>query len=779
MDDRLHLLGIRHHGPGSAALLREALDKLDPAAVLIEGSPEADSLIPYAGLPGMKPPVALLSYVVDQPRLAVFSPFAEFSPEWQAIRWALAKGRPVRFIDWPVSVSLGLWSQAIAETNAKQATETEDVPEAASTGSDPEQPSSEQTTPKYDASDPLDLLAEAAGYPDGETFWNALIEQQAGRQQDPLAVFAAIESALTAARAWQEASQFLSPQRTQREIWREAHMRLNLRQALKEHEGSIAAVVGAWHLGGLRAETSLAADKALIKNLPKAKTATLWVPWTNSRLTMASGYGAGVLSPGWYQHLWSLYRQPEGFGIEDFVARWQSKTAAILRQAGYAASTASALEAARLTLSLAALRDLATPGLPEMREAALAVLCQGNDAPLAVIEEKLYVGNELGSLDPAIPQTPLASDLETWQRKTHLKPKSEAEEISLDLRSETGLLKSTLLHRLALLGLNWGRLIDAEAGRGTFREIWRLEWQPEFAVTLSESLVYGVTIEQAAAGKAREQAQKTSAICGLAELVRATLIADLPETANYAIACLQHRALDSSDMSSLMQAVPPLVQLLRYGTARKLPEAELEALIHALVVEINAGMRLAAYQLDEAAAAERAKAMIEYHQALMLHGTAELCDEWFRQVALLVHDELAAPALAGTGLRCLHDNGRWDPETVGQAFSWHLNGQAPAHAGAFLEAFIGNNAEVLIHDRFLLRMIDAWLQNLGEEDFLQAIPLLRRSFSSFDAMARRRLFQALSEGTAAFSSDAVAADQDNPAFAAALPLLYRILGVKQ
>jgi len=763
MDDRLHLLGIRHHGPGSAALLCEALDKLDPEAVLIEGSPEADSLIPYASLPGMKPPVALLSYVVDNPQLAVFFPFAEFSPEWQAIRWALSKGRPVRFIDWPVSVSLGQLAQTRAETDSELADKPLDTPEVDSNA--PEQTSSEQINLEYEPKDPLDLLAEAAGYIDGEAFWNTLIEQQAGLHKDPLAVFAAVESALTAARAWQEAKQFLSPQRLKRELWREAHMRLNLRQALKEYEGTIVAVVGAWHLGGLRAETSIAADKALIKDLPRSKTATLWVPWTHSRLTMTSGYGAGIVSPGWYQHLWSLYRQPKGFGIEDFVARWQSKTAVTLRQAGYAASSASALEAARLTLTLAALRDLATPGLPEMREAALAVLCQGNETPLTVIEEKLYVGDDLGSLDPDIPQNPLFKDLEAWQRKTHLKPQSEAEEISMDLRSETGLLKSTLLHRLVFLG--------------SFREIWRLEWQPEFAVILAESLVYGVTIEQAAAGKAREQAQRTRSIRELSDLVRATLIADMPETASYAITCLQHRALDSNDMTNLMLAVPPLVQIIRYGTARKLPEAELEMLIRSLAVEINTGIRLAAYQLDEKAAIERARAMIEYQQALRLYDSTELSQEWFRQVSFLVHDDLVAPALAGTGLRSLHDNGIWDSQTVGQTFSWHLKGQPPAHAGIFLEAFIGNNAEVLIHDRFLLHMIDAWLQELDEEDFMQAIPLLRRSFSSFDAPARRRLFQALSEDLDAFPADSFAADQDNPAFTSALPLLYRILGVKQ
>ncbi len=47
----------------------------------------------------MRPPVALLVYAPDEPRVATFYPFAEFSPEWVALRWALEHGIPARFID--------------------------------------------------------------------------------------------------------------------------------------------------------------------------------------------------------------------------------------------------------------------------------------------------------------------------------------------------------------------------------------------------------------------------------------------------------------------------------------------------------------------------------------------------------------------------------------------------------------------------------------------------------------------------------------------------------
>ena len=64
------ILGIRHHGPGSARSVEQALAELKPDAVLVEGPPEAEPLLPLAAHPDMHPPVALLGYASDEPRRA-------------------------------------------------------------------------------------------------------------------------------------------------------------------------------------------------------------------------------------------------------------------------------------------------------------------------------------------------------------------------------------------------------------------------------------------------------------------------------------------------------------------------------------------------------------------------------------------------------------------------------------------------------------------------------------------------------------------------------------
>ena len=99
------LLGIRHHGPGSARMVKRALEQTEPALILIEGPPEADALLEHVH--ALTPPVAILLHDEAEPENAAFWPFAEFSPEWQALRYADENGATARFFDLPAAASIG------------------------------------------------------------------------------------------------------------------------------------------------------------------------------------------------------------------------------------------------------------------------------------------------------------------------------------------------------------------------------------------------------------------------------------------------------------------------------------------------------------------------------------------------------------------------------------------------------------------------------------------------------------------------------------------------
>jgi len=437
----VHIFGIRHHGPGSARSLCQALTQLQPDIVLVEGPPDAESVLPLLVHAEMRPPVALLVYTPDNPQQAVYYPFAVFSPEWQAIHYGLTHQIPVRFMDLPQTHRF-----AIAATDSK-----EDEAEAIATPGPSESGPTEAISAYHD---PLRLLAEAAGYSDGERWWEHLVEQR----QDSTELFAAVLAAMTVLRAevGQAAARF-----DPLEGLREAYMRKTMREAEKQGFQKIAVVCGAWHAPALATRPPAKEDAALLKGLAKQKVEATWVPWTYGRLTMSSGYGAGVESPGWYQHLWEQGKRSERAGGGDATThcsiRWMTQVARLLRKQDLDASSASVIEAVRLAETLAALRDRPLPGLSELNEATQTVLCFGDALPMQLIHQQLIVGERLGRVPPETPMIPLQQDLQRQQKRLRLKPEATETLLNLDLRKPLDLERSHLLHRLMLLYVPWGR----------------------------------------------------------------------------------------------------------------------------------------------------------------------------------------------------------------------------------------------------------------------------------------------------------------------------------
>ncbi|NLS28490.1 hypothetical protein S2M10_35000 [Sphingomonas sp. S2M10] len=703
MAAEVSLFGIRHHGPGSARRLVEALDALQPGTVLIEGPADASHLLPMLADPAMATPVALLTYAEDDPANASFLPFAEYSPEYQAARWAVAHGAALRFIDLPAADRLGERGGGIEEDAA---TTAEDDPIGR---------------------DPIGMLATAAGYADGESWWTDVIEENPASTP----VFAAVADAMTALRS--EVGP-LSP----REAAREAHMRIEIARAAKQSDGPVAVVCGAWHVPALAAKTSLSADREVLKARPRTKMKATWAPWTAPRLARSSGYGAGVVAPGWCAHLWDTRH----VGDRDTI--WLARIARVMRERGHFVSTASVIEAQRLGHALAAMRDRPHPGFEELREAAIACLCNGERAIWDDIAAELLIGSTVGVIPAGTPLAPLLEDLQRQQKATRLKPEALERPLTLDLRSDSGLARSTLLHRLSALDVPWGRLADAGRSRGTFRENWMLAWEPEFAVRLVENLVHGATIADAAGARLGEAMRAETDLGALAALVRSAMIADLPHATEAGIALLERRAALTSDCQALLAALPPMADVLRYGEARSGTVEHLAGLMPRIVVQAALALPYAARNLDADAAGTMRGAILAAEGAIQLAQLApDIVATWHDALRKLSDDDQATRLVAGAAARLLYEA---EPLTADEAAALLARMLSPgtpvAEAAGFFEGFLEGAGQRLIHDTALREAVDAWFTGLEEESFVANLPLFRRVFAALDRNERRRLMDA-------------------------------------
>ena len=292
---------------------------------------------------------------------------------------------------------------------------------------------------------------------------------------------------------------------------------------------------------------------------------------------------------------------------------------------------------------------------------------------------------------------------------------------------------------------------------------------------LAEALVYGATIEQAAAGAAIAQAGRSATIGDLTNLVRRCLLADLTDAAQACITRLQAAAVNAADITGLAEAVPPLVSILRYGTARKIPEDAPAALTRALAVVVIAGAVPASRNLDAEAAERLRAAFAGFDAALDLFSDGQLTEEWCRALHALAADAMATPLIGGLAARRLYERSAATVDATAAALSRALSpANPPGAAAAFLEGFFGESAGVILHDQAFFAIIDEWLALPEEEHFLEVLPLLRRAFSSFGAVERRRLLEQVGRGAA--PTRALAAAVDEEAFAKALPLKL-ILGI--
>ena len=671
----VRIYGIRHHGPGSARSLLRALDAFAPDAILIEGPADADAMVPH--VTGLKPPVALLAWVTGEPSRAAVWPFATFSPEWQALTWAARHSRPASFIDLPSSISL-------ARTRENHPAE----------------------------SDPLALLAEAAGYDDPERWWEDLVEQ---REED---VFAVISEAMAAVRE--------SSVEGEETLLREAHMRKMLRAAKRTHD-KVAVVCGAYHVPALIAKVKVSDDNVLLKQLPKAKTQLTWVPWSHGRLAAVSGYGAGVRSPGWYHHLFTVPDRP--------VERWLTHVGAVLREHDLPTSSAHVIEGVRLADALAVLRGRPMPGLSEVQEATLAVLCEGSSLALDLVTREAIIGELLGEVPDDVPRTPFDADLIATARRLRLKQEATEKEIDLDLRKENGLARSCFLRRLRILGIEWGTPAG-KSGTGTFRETWRLLWDPGLAVAVVDASHWGNTVEAAAAARVLDD---TSDLAGVTRGVNAALTAGLPTAMPELLRFLDLRAAAETDVARLLNALPDLVQAYRYGDVRGTDTGHLGDVVEALLGRTCAGLPMALGGLAPEEADRYRKLIDAVSAAVGLLG--EEPQRLWQNTLLAAADRHDLPGvLAGRLVRLLFDGGGLAIDDVQRRLSLALSGgHPPGEQAAWAEGVLSGSSLLLLHSPALLKVLDAWVMGLSDELFTQVLPVIRRAFGGWDRPERRAL----------------------------------------
>jgi hypothetical protein len=259
------------------------------------------------------------------------------------------------------------------------------------------------------------------------------------------------------------------------------------------------------------------------------------------------------------------------------------------------------------------------------------------------------------------------------------------------------------------------------------------------------------------------------------------MLADLAEAVGHVMARVEGQAAVASDVTQLMSALPPLANLTRYGNVRKTDAAMVARAAGGMVARVCVGLPLACASLDDAAAQTMFDAVCQADLAVRLLDDPGHLASWHETLARVAASDRLHQLVAGRCCRILLDARALDPAEVARRMGLAVSTAAePPHAAAWVEGFLKGSGEVLYHDDALFGIIDAWLAALPAETFQQTLPLLRRTFSTFEAPLRRNLGEKARRGASARPSAPTAGDAsgfDADRAATVFPLLKRLLGL--
>ncbi|MFC7980130.1 DUF5682 family protein [Streptomyces cinereoruber] len=755
-----YLLGVRHHSPALAAVVPALLDEAGAEVVCVELPADFRPWLEHLADPETVAPVALAG-AGEGGRLS-FYPFADFSPELAAVRWARDHGAEVVCCDLPLS-DPGWSLTGPGDFPGVEAVDGTD--EGAGTGGTRGRGSF------------AGALAAAGTGRDGEDMWDRAVEV--------LAPGCSPEAVRRAALGvgWALRNDAAVPAG---DLAREARMRQVIAEASAGGR-RVAAVIGAFHAPALlvpgEGERATGADRTASDGRAPAGTTgidsgtdgpgkadhgrapapsatdpaaavTSFVPYSFDLLDSRSGYPAGIRDPLWQQAVLTAAGAPER--IREAAAAAVTGLCREMRRAGHTAGTGEAAETLRLACDLAALRGLPAPGRGELLEAVTTVLGQGEPLgrgrALARALEAVFVGTARGRISPRAPRSGLGPSVEEELARLRLPRPEEPEprEVRLDpLRSPLDGRREVLLQRLLVIGASYGEpLAVAATGDGTaLGTKWRLTWNPSVPARLDLAGVRGVTAAQAAAGTLAETARRAAAeggptpaqiLTGLAAAARC----DLPDLVDARLREASAVLPDTADLPELLEALD-LLEGIRRGhhpgttedaraTAGALTGELLEAAVRSLPglagsdTPADAGALVAL--ADRSAARHLGLRMDQALAALASDGSPLI-----QGAALAVRVLLDLDPAGDLGERAAGwIDGATSPDTR-RALTKRLAGLLTA-AGPLLQASPDTLTPLL--DR---------IDTLADQDFLDRLPALRGGFDALAPAARDRLLTTVTE----------------------------------
>ncbi|MEO3941748.1 DUF5682 family protein [Paenarthrobacter nicotinovorans] len=728
------LIGVRHHSAALASVIPRLLEDFGPDVLLLELPQDAQPWLEYIASEETMAPIAFAG--VSRYGHVSLYPFADFSPELAAMRWAAKQGVRVICCDAPMTT---------------YARETQEV-----------------HAPDGEPEKKRDTLAERAGIQLPAGLWDTLVEGRAsGAEAEQLR-----RAGLAAGWAFRAQAQESVDGIPHHDLYRESHMRRTLAEVLaappitKGEPPRVAAVVGSFHAAALlqapqSQQQTEAGWEADTRETSKPVVCSL-VPYAFAQLDERSGYPAGISDPEWQQSAFECGLQPDG--LIQLVTALSTRMARELRALGHPAGPGESREAVRLAADLASLRGKRAPGRTELLEAFVTVFAQGDvlgkGRAVARVAEQLLVGERRGAVAPNTPVSGLAAALDSDFQRLRLPSKEtlggQVRVLDLDpyrtLDSGKPALdwhRQKFLARLHVAGIAYGtqQQVSGVGGFPALTHRWEVAYSAATAATVEQAALLGVTLKQAAAGRASaalrrycESDQDSQGIAAVVAGAGECAHSDLPAVFESYLDVMAAQLPESGSLTHIMAGHSLLAGIRQGEVAVFSPERQLAA----RMAEVEAELLGAAMQQVEALTGSDALADAE--ALISLVGTLNRLPE--RMVVALAGMLVdGSPLMQGTAAALLT---RRDQRTSAwlrsqlSAWVWAAgNPEQRAGLKARLSGFCLAAGELLEIGSDVLKGFMDQIEEFPDRDFLDRAPAMRGGFDTLSPAVRQRILESV------------------------------------
>ncbi|MEM9341933.1 MAG: DUF5682 family protein [Pseudomonadota bacterium] len=715
-DRGLYVVPIRHHSPACAWHLQRLIAEVQPKHILIEAPQDFAAQIPLLLDKATKPPVALVALVDpkgDRPRVAGYYPFCAHSPEYVALKEGQKVGAALEFIDAPAA------DKAL--------------------GAPPEQTEPVVLTDEqhFDSNDYVRALSKQVGCRDGFELWDHLFETQlaTGTWREFFGEVGVYCLGIRAATP--EASIAESG-----DLNREAHMANAVLKALDDG-GPVVVVVGGFHAAPL-------VDPQKQKpETTKEKADCYLVRYGFRALDALNGYAAGLPQPGYYQHLWER-AETDSPDWRDIAIGLLSRFSDKMRDEGNVIALPSQVEAIRVAEALARMRGRPGALRHDLIDGVKAALIKGETTVNDVWTQRLQdylCGDLLGDVPPSAGSPPLVEDVRRRAGKLRFDITDGAQRRrKLDIRrKDTHFDASRFAHAMVLIGSTFAsREIGPDYLNNSRTDLlfeeWVYAWSPQVEGHLIECAVLGddlptagvnllhrMRMDMVAEGNARDLPE-------LVRLLSRGLLAGLGPALAPFLSDLAGDIRNFGTFDTVTHALQRLMFTQRSTGPMRAPEdLDVESVVAAAYERL-------VYLCDELPrtteeqVSERLGALRVMTEILRDAEEAGLDPELLQDALDRVTDETTDPVILGAMLAICVQARLRGAEQLTEALEGRLTGVSldlPERIG-LLRGILHTSPMLLWHAGGLLDVVDRFLCDIPEDEFLELLPHLRLAFTALN-----------------------------------------------